>query len=82
MLATISAMAKTASAADGPRNRLRGVLETSTMALPIRHRQPIGRKPFYHFRPGATTLTLAAPGCTFRCDYCQNADVAQAGAAL
>ena len=52
-------------------------METATLALPLRHRQPIERKPFYHFRPGAGTLTLAAPGCSFRCDYCQNASVAQ-----
>ena len=54
-------------------------LETSTMAVRLQHRQPIERKPFYHVHPGAMTLTLAAPGCTMRCDYCQNAGYAHAG---
>lgn len=59
--------------------RRRGAgLETATLALPVRHRQPIERKPFYHVHPGRTTLTLAAPGCTFRCDFCLNAAFAQA----
>lgn len=53
-------------------------LETATFALPLRHRQPIERKPFYHVHPGAMTLTLASPGCNFRCDYCQNASFAHA----
>jgi pyruvate formate lyase activating enzyme len=48
-------------------------LETATLSLPIRHLQPIERKPLYHFRPGRAALTLAAPGCTFRCDFCLNA---------
>jgi pyruvate formate lyase activating enzyme len=60
------------------RRRRGDQLETSTFALPVRHRQPIERKPFYHVRPGAMTLTLAAPGCNFRCDYCQNSSLAHA----
>jgi pyruvate formate lyase activating enzyme len=54
-------------------------LETATFATSVWHWQPIERKPFYHFRPGLQTLTLAAPGCTFRCDYCQNAVLSQYG---
>jgi pyruvate formate lyase activating enzyme len=70
--------------ADGPgacrvRRRRGGVLETATFASAVRHWQPVERKPLYHFRPGLPTLTLAAPGCTFRCDYCLNAPLSQYG---
>ena len=68
---------------DGPgrcrvRRRRGDRLETATLSMPLRHRQPIERKPLYHFRPGRRTLTLAAPGCTFRCDYCLNSRFAHA----
>lgn len=33
---------------------------------------PIEKKPFYHFRPGADTLTFGMLGCNLQCDYCQN----------
>ncbi len=48
-------------------------------ATSVRHWQPVERKPFYHFQPGRLTLTLAVPGCTFRCDYCLNAALSQYG---
>ncbi|MSQ48629.1 MAG: AmmeMemoRadiSam system radical SAM enzyme [Deltaproteobacteria bacterium] len=54
-------------------------LETATFASSVHHWQTIERKPLYHFRPGRHTLTLAAPGCTFRCDYCQNSRISQYG---
>jgi pyruvate formate lyase activating enzyme len=37
------------------------------------------RKPFFHYRPGTQTITLAAPGCSFRCDYCVNFRISQYG---
>jgi pyruvate formate lyase activating enzyme len=54
-------------------------LETATFASAVSHWHPIERKPFYHFRPGRRALTLAAQGCTFRCDYCQNSRISQYG---
>ena len=33
---------------------------------------PIEKKPFYHFHPGADTLTFGMLGCNLQCDYCQN----------
>jgi pyruvate formate lyase activating enzyme len=33
---------------------------------------PIEKKPFYHFLPGATALTFGMLGCDFHCEYCQN----------
>lgn len=54
-------------------------LETATFATSVWHWHSVERKPLYHFRPGLRTLTLAAPGCNLRCDYCQNAVLSQFG---
>lgn len=39
---------------------------------------PIEKKPFFHFLPGSSSLSIATVGCNFRCLFCQNADIAQA----
>jgi len=39
---------------------------------------PVEKKPFYHFLPGATALTFGMLGCNFHCDYCQNWFTSQA----
>lgn len=56
-----------------------GVLETATFTVAARHLDAIERKPLYHVRPGSLVLTTAAPGCTFRCDYCVNHRLSQYG---
>ena len=33
---------------------------------------PVEKKPFYHFLPGAIALTFGMLGCDFHCGYCQN----------
>jgi pyruvate formate lyase activating enzyme len=33
---------------------------------------PVEKKPFYHFLPGATALTFGMLGCDFHCPFCQN----------
>jgi len=33
---------------------------------------PIEKKPFAHFLPGATALTFGMLGCDFHCSFCQN----------
>lgn len=33
---------------------------------------PIEKKPFYHFLPGADALTFGMLGCNFHCNFCQN----------
>ncbi len=38
---------------------------------------PIEKKPFYHFLPGATAFSLATAGCNLRCLYCQNWSISQ-----
>ena len=38
---------------------------------------PIEKKPFFHFYPGSTSLSISTVGCTFRCKFCQNYDISQ-----
>lgn len=38
---------------------------------------PIEKKPLFHFLPGAPALSIAAVGCNFRCDFCQNHHISQ-----
>jgi pyruvate formate lyase activating enzyme len=38
---------------------------------------PIEKKPLYHFRPGSTILSTAAPGCNLHCLFCQNSEISQ-----
>ena len=37
---------------------------------------PIEKKPLFHFAPGSRVLSVAARGCTLRCDFCQNYRIA------
>ncbi|WP_250287145.1 radical SAM protein [Frankia sp. CiP1_Cm_nod2] len=56
-----------------------GVLETATYTLAVQHLDAIERKPLYHVRPGSRVLTIAGPGCSFRCNYCVNHRLSQYG---
>lgn len=38
---------------------------------------PIEKKPLYHFLPGTFSLSIAAVGCNFKCQACQNWDISQ-----
>ncbi|MCD4830486.1 MAG: AmmeMemoRadiSam system radical SAM enzyme [Anaerohalosphaeraceae bacterium] len=38
---------------------------------------PIEKKPFFHFRPGSKTFSIAASGCNFKCRFCQNWQISQ-----
>jgi len=38
---------------------------------------PIEKKPLYHFHPGASILSVAAPGCNLHCRFCQNWTISQ-----
>jgi pyruvate formate lyase activating enzyme len=42
------------------------------------HIDPIEKKPLYHFHPGSSALSIATPGCNFRCSFCQNWEISQA----
>ncbi|GAB4545129.1 MAG: AmmeMemoRadiSam system radical SAM enzyme [Anaerolineae bacterium] len=37
---------------------------------------PVEKKPLYHFYPGSRAYSIATPGCNFRCQWCQNSDIA------
>ena len=39
---------------------------------------PIEKKPLFHFLPGTLSLSIAAAGCNFQCDFCQNWRISQA----
>ncbi len=38
---------------------------------------PVEKKPLLHFYPGSRAYSIATPGCNFRCQWCQNADISQ-----
>jgi pyruvate formate lyase activating enzyme len=38
---------------------------------------PIEKKPLYHSLPGTKSYSIAAPGCSFRCVFCQNWQISQ-----
>jgi pyruvate formate lyase activating enzyme len=40
-------------------------------------RDPIEKKPLYHFRPGSSILSLGFMGCNLRCPFCQNWHISQ-----
>ena len=52
-------------------------MQTAAFNSAVKHYGPIERKPLYHFFPGSEVLTLAGPGCNFRCLYCQNYRLSQ-----
>ena len=41
------------------------------------HVDPIEKKPFYHFLPGAAAYSLGTSGCPLRCKFCQNWQLSQ-----
>jgi pyruvate formate lyase activating enzyme len=38
---------------------------------------PIEKKPFFHFYPGTTALSLGTAGCNANCKFCQNWEMSQ-----
>jgi len=40
------------------------------------HVDPIEKKPLYHFYPGSSAYSIATVGCNFRCQWCQNWEIA------
>ena len=42
------------------------------------HIDPVEKKPLYHFLPSSQTFSIAAYGCNFKCDFCQNWSISQA----
>lgn len=56
-----------------------GELRSLVWGRPIAvHVDPIEKKPFYHFLPGARAFSLATSGCPLTCRFCQNWEISQA----
>jgi pyruvate formate lyase activating enzyme len=61
------------------RENCAGVLMSHTYdAVVAMNVDPIEKKPLFHFLPGSTSLSIAAAGCNFQCDFCQNWRISQA----
>lgn len=45
------------------------------------HVDPIEKKPMFHFYPGSRSFSIAAPGCNFDCQWCQNWEISQGDSA-
>jgi len=41
------------------------------------HIDPIEKKPFFHFMPGAMAFSMATAGCNVNCKMCQNWEISQ-----
>jgi pyruvate formate lyase activating enzyme len=62
----------------GVRENKGGILQTLVYGkLIAQHIDPIEKKPLFHFLPGSLSYSVATVGCNFRCQFCQNADIAQ-----
>jgi len=60
------------------RENRNGILETLVYdKLIARHIDPIEKKPLFHVFPGSRSYSIATVGCNFKCQFCQNADIAQ-----
>ncbi len=61
------------------RKNIDGKLYSLVYARPVAvHIDPIEKKPFYHFFPGSTALSIGTTGCNFSCLHCQNWEMSQA----
>ena len=62
----------------GVRQNIDGSLYTYAYTREVAmHVDPIEKKPLYHFLPGSFSFSIAAPGCNFRCGFCQNWEISQ-----
>ena len=60
------------------RENLGGILYTHSYGSIIAENiDPIEKKPLYHFHPGSCSYSIAAIGCNFKCDFCQNWEISQ-----
>ena len=61
------------------RQNIEGQLKTRAYGnLVAMNVDPIEKKPFFHFLPGTKAFSIAAAGCNFRCEFCQNWQISQA----
>jgi len=43
----------------------------------VQNVDPIEKKPLFDVLPGSKSFSIAAPGCNFRCRFCQNHEISQ-----
>jgi len=61
------------------RFNVRGELRSLVYGRPLAvHRDPIEKKPFFHFLPGSEAFSIGTAGCPLRCRFCQNWQISQA----
>lgn len=62
----------------GVRENKNGILYSLVYGTLIaEHIDPIEKKPFFHVYPGAKSYSIAAAGCNFNCEFCQNHEISQ-----
>ena len=62
----------------GARLNRGGKLRSLVYGRPVAvHVDPIEKKPFYHFLPGAQAYSLATAGCPLHCRFCQIWEISQ-----
>ncbi len=62
------------------RQNISGTLYSHVFGETIaRNIDPIEKKPLYHFLPGTAAFSIGTPGCNFKCGFCQNWQISQAG---
>jgi len=60
------------------RQNVAGTLRTHSYGAVVAFNvDPIEKKPLFHFLPGTRSLSVAAAGCNFQCDFCQNWQISQ-----
>jgi len=60
------------------RKNVNGVLYSLNYAMICAaNADPIEKKPLFHFLPGSLSFSIAAEGCNFRCEFCQNWQISQ-----
>ncbi|MBN2185789.1 MAG: AmmeMemoRadiSam system radical SAM enzyme [Candidatus Krumholzibacteriota bacterium] len=62
----------------GVRSNIGGTLYSLVYGRPCSiHIDPIEKKPFFHFFPGSSALSLSTVGCNMSCKFCQNWQISQ-----
>jgi len=60
------------------RQNIAGTLKTHSFGrLIAMNVDPIEKKPLFHFQPGTLSMSIAAAGCNFQCEFCQNWQISQ-----
>ncbi|MCL4546882.1 MAG: AmmeMemoRadiSam system radical SAM enzyme [Candidatus Marsarchaeota archaeon] len=60
----------------GVRKNINGKIYSTTYgSIAAINLDPIEKKPLFHYKPGASMLSVGTNGCNFNCQYCQNWDL-------